>query len=701
MWSEARSLARVNHPQVCQVFDVLESGDQIFLVLELLKGQALSERLAGGALSAAEAAKICMQILDALSALHAAAIVHRDLKPSNAFLTTHGVKLLDFGIAGNLAADGTGSGGEKTVTSCTAAGVLMGTPQYMAPEQARGEVVGPAADIFAAGCVFYEMLSGKRPFEGESSVEILYSVMHHEAPPLVGSAEIEALDRLIRRAMAKRAEERFASAAEMREAIAAISFESQGAPASQTKAIARLIVLPLRVLKADSETDFLAYSLPDAISGALSGIDSLIVRSSLVASRFTDISDLKKIASEADVDVILAGSILRAGTQIRVTYQLVDAASGSMIWSDTANSTVEDLFKIQDDLSQRIVESLVLPLSDRERRNLHSEIPASAKAYEFYLRANQAAMTRSVENMRVARELYEQCLKRAPDYAPAWARLGRTIRFLDKFGHATDASPGKADDAFRRAFALNPDLAVAHNFYTLVECDTGRAPEAMVRLLKRFQHRPSDPDLFSGLVQAFRYCDKLDASLAAHERALRFDASIKTSVPHTHFMLGDYRRVVEIFEREFSFYLDCAALAALGENKEALRRLRKREAERAVVGAVKGIARSLQAYLEGDIEASLKIIAAAEDEVRGKEPESYYYLARHLAKMNQIESAIRMLHYVLDGGFLFGSSLERDPWFESLRRSSGFAELLQRAQKQGYEAHEMFVAAGGEGFLGV
>jgi len=156
---------------------------------------------------------------------------------------------------------------------------------------------------------------------------------------------------------------------------------------------------------------------------------------------------------------------------------------------------------------------------------------------------------------------------------------------------------------------------------------------------------------------------------------------------------------VEIFEKEFSFYLDCAALAALGENEEALRRLRQREAERAVVGAIKGIVRSLRAYLEGNVEDSLKIIAASEEEVRGKEPESHYYLARHLAKMNQSESAIRMLHSVLDGGFLFGSSLERDPWFESLRGAHGYDELVQRALTHGAKAQEMFLAACGDEFL--
>jgi len=161
LWREARSLARVNHPHVCQVFDVLEEKRVLVLFLELLDGQSLADRLATGAIATADAIAIGREILLALEALHALDIVHRDLKPSNVFLTKHGSKLLDFGLARSI--QRTTTDGE-TITALTMPGLVVGTPQYMSPEQARGQPAGSASDIFAAGCVVYEMLTGKCAF---------------------------------------------------------------------------------------------------------------------------------------------------------------------------------------------------------------------------------------------------------------------------------------------------------------------------------------------------------------------------------------------------------------------------------------------------------------------------------------------------------------------------------------------------------
>jgi serine/threonine protein kinase len=203
LWREARSLARVNHPRVCQVFDVLEDGEVLVLVLELLDGQSLAHRLASGVVTTSEAVGIERQILEALQALHDLGIVHRDLKPSNVFLTRHGVKLLDFGLARFTdPAFAQETDQTRTETIATTPGLIVGTPQYMAPEQASGRIAGPPSDIFASGCILYEMLTGRKPFVGTSFVDVLYAVLHHEPPPLSGSPEIEALDQVIHRAMA-------------------------------------------------------------------------------------------------------------------------------------------------------------------------------------------------------------------------------------------------------------------------------------------------------------------------------------------------------------------------------------------------------------------------------------------------------------------------------------------------------------------
>jgi len=695
LWREARSLARVSHPGVCQVFEVLEGGNDLFLVLEFLDGQSLAERIAGGAIPTPEAVNIERQILAALQALHDLGIVHRDLKHSNVFLTRHGVKLLDFGLARSTLQEGPGESDPlQTATLLTASGMIMGTPHYMAPEQARGEIAGPSADIFAAGGILYELLSGKRPFDGVSSVDVLYAVLHHDPPPLTGSREIEALDQALRVAIAKRAEHRYSSAHKMLDALNDITISTSAIALVRPQTVTRLIVLPFRLLKKDEDTDFLAHSLPDAVSNSLSGIDSLIVRSSISAAAFSGAPDPKRIAAEAGVDAILTGSLLRAGDQIRVTCQLVEAPSGTVLWSETVNSSLQDLFRLQDELSQGIVESLMLPLSDRERRSFRRDVPASAKAYEYYLRANQLIANRTPENMNLARSLYLQCLEEDPQYAPAWARLGRVLRFLDKFAENVDLGFERANEAFAKAFALNPDLTIAHNLYTLIECDQGHAQQAMLRLLHRSRSRRNDPELFAGLVQACRYCDQLDASLAAHFRSRHLDPQAITSVAHTYFLLGEYQKSLDCYDTKAGFYLDCAALACLGETGTALAKLRDREKTGAIPGPLRAIMQSLRAYLEGNFQECLHAIEAG-DLLTQRDLESQFYVGRQLARIGQVEKAINLLHRVIDDGFLCSSSLTRDPWFSPLHSSPAFAELLHHAEACRSQAHAAFLEAGG------
>src|SRR5262249_28281990 len=300
----------------------------------------------------------------------------------------------------------------------------------------------------------------------------------------------------------------------------------------------RLIVLPFRMLRPDPETEFLAFSLPDALTGSLGGLRSLVVRSSMAAARFAgDGAEPRAIGAEADVDGIGTGTLLRAGGEVRVSTQLTDAASGTLLWSHAAQAPVGDVFGVQDDLTRRIVESLPLSLTQGEQQRLQRDVPASARAYDYFLRGNQ--LSHDPKQWSLARELYAQCVAEDPGYAPAWARLGRLHHVMGKYlPTGTQESLGEAESAFRRALALNPELTLAHKLYAQLEVDLGRAHDAMVRLVERAQEAV-DPELFAGLVSACRYCGLLDASAAAHARALELEPKIATSVAHTWFLQGD------------------------------------------------------------------------------------------------------------------------------------------------------------------
>src|SRR5205823_319673 len=209
-WREARLAARINHPYICQIYEVGEADQQLFMAMERLDGESLSARLDRGAVPLAEAVRIGLEVLGALDALHACGIVHRDLKPSNIFLTRHGVKLLDFGLARPFV-DEVG----ETSRPLTQPGLIVGTPKYMAPEQLQGSAIDTRTDLFATGAILYEMLAGYAPFEASSLAATANKILYTDPPVIGGSPAIATADRVIHRALAKTPAQRYASASAM------------------------------------------------------------------------------------------------------------------------------------------------------------------------------------------------------------------------------------------------------------------------------------------------------------------------------------------------------------------------------------------------------------------------------------------------------------------------------------------------------
>ncbi len=695
---EARAAASVSHPNICPIFEIGEEAGELFIVMELLEGEPLSARLARGPLPVAEAVPLALAMLSALAALHARRIVHRDLKPSNLFLTPHGLKLLDFGIART-------SNSDLSVkqTALTHEGLLLGTPRYMSPEQARCEPIDGRSDLFAAGVLIYEMVVGRAPFVGNNVIEILHAVIHDQPKALVGSAAIAAIDRVLNRAMAKRPWDRYDSADAMAADLRAAAALADSGDPPRVRAMTRLIVLPFRMIRPDADTDFLAFSLPDALTSSLSSLESIVVRSSLAAARFAaDAPDLRRIAQEADVDLVLSGSLLRAGDQLRVMAQVVDATAGTLIWSHTTQSRLGDVFQLQDTLAKHIVDSLALPLTEREHRRLKHDTPSSARSYEFYLRANQiSSRGRAWTDPRqwaLARDMYLQCVDEDPEFAPAWAELGRVYRVTTMFGAAPGAEGiQRAEAACKRALDLNPDLQSAHNLYAQLKMDVGRSRDAMIRLLERAHHRGSDPQLFVGLCQTCRYCGLLDASIAAYERAHRLDPTLATSVIHTYFVLGDYERVVEQAERvQLSYgYTGILSLARIGRVADAVAAATKMEE---LPPRFRAMITAAQCLVEGKLKESGAALEAAVPGLR--DPEPMFYFARHFAELGETEQALEMLKRACDGGYCYYPALDRDRWLESISRSPAFAPLLARLREGHAEMVAAFRESGGPAVLG-
>jgi TolB-like protein/Tfp pilus assembly protein PilF len=455
--------------------------------------------------------------------------------------------------------------------------------------------------------------------------------------------------------------------------------------------VTRLMVLPFRLLKPDAEIDFLTFSLADAITNSLSPLESLVVRSTLTAARFaSNAPDLQTIADQAKVDVLLSGTLLRAGEALRVSAQLIEAPSGTVLWSHSAQLALGDIFQLQDTLARQIVESLALPLSGRERRALGRDVPSNAAAYEFYLRANP--LSHESGSWEIARDLYLQCLRIDPQYAPAWARLGRVYHVIGKY-RGTSEDYARSEAALNRALELNPDLSMADRFYAQLEIsDLSRAREAMVRLVRRASLRGSDPELFAALVPACRYCGLLQHSLAAYERAARLDPNIRTSVEHTFFMLGDYLRAATEAERtwspgsSWSLSLECAGHPDANRVTEIERQRYANTPFRDCFGPDRA---ALRAGVD-------RLIASG-----FRDPEGLFYQTIRLAHGGDLDRAVEILADAVNRGFYPYETFTRHHWLDPLRRRDDFDAILGIAEHRHLEARADFVKAGGETLLGM
>src|SRR5688572_18038036 len=451
----------------------------------------------------------------------------------------------------------------------------------------------------------------------------------------------------------------------------------------------------------DPETDFLAFSLPDAIATSLSGIGALIVRSSTTAARFHAAApDLKALAAEADVDRVVIGTLLRAGEQLRAVAQLVEAPGGTLLTSHTVQSSLGDLFRLQDDIARRVVEALSLPLGGGDATPT-PPAPHDARAYELYLRANELA--RTYDGLKAARDLYQLCLERDPSFAPAWAQLGRCHRVIGKYIEDSPDSEARAEEAFRRALQLNPRLSVAHKFYAHLEADMGRAQPALVRLLGEASRHGNDPELFAGLVHVCRYCGLNEQAIMAHDEARRLDPNIPTSLEQTILMTGDIERLLAV-----------AHPVVAGAGDEGIRVIglglagRRDEAREALVAMRRApnipLFRTwtdyLMAWLERRTADMLAGLSALGSYRIMDDPEAIFQEGWLLCDAGEHEQGLVRLRRAVAKGYFVAPTLSGSRQFDALRSDPAFQDLLGQAEAGRQRALAAFREAGGERLLG-
>ena len=486
---------------------------------------------------------------------------------------------------------------------------------------------------------------------------------------------------------------------QMSEGTTVLKTKRSATPVGAARPITRLMVLPFRMLRADPDVEFLAFSVPDAVAGALSVLDSVVVRSPTGAARYAEeILDLKRIAEEAQAEAVLTGTILRAGNGLRVTCQLLEVPTGTVLWWHEPQVSMSDLFELQDKLVRGIVESLSLSLSAREHGRLNRDVPNTAQAYEFYLRGNELSRRglAGFGDLTVARDLYLRCVGADPRYAPAWAQLGRCYRLIGKGMENGRENLLLAESAFQRALELNADLPLAHSQYAFLEAELGRATDAVARLLRCARTGSVSPELFVALVLCCRFCGLLEASVSAHKCARKLDPQVATSVSHTHYQLGDYESALRDVGVG-AWAVVGMTLGTMGRTADGLAAFRNVE-ESGVPEPMRAFLGAWRAMLEGKRQESLD---AAEQCIQHYlDPEGVFYMGLIMAHLGESDRALTVLRECMDRGFTSVAVLQNNPWFDSLRSTTQFRELLKLGKAHSVEAQEVYRAANGPQVLG-
>ncbi len=460
---EIKLAARLNHPHILPLFDSGAADDFLYYVMPYVEGESLRERLdRQSQLPVDEALHIARTMASGLDYAHRQGIVHRDVKPENVMLHEGEAMIMDFGIAKAVSV-----AGSETLTQT---GMMVGTPAYVSPEQASGEaVIDGRSDQYSLACVLYEMLAGERPFTGPTAQAVLAKRFAGSVRPVtqIRPSVPPAVEKALSRAMSTETSGRYASLALFAQALASGSLttptDTQTMPQPVVSAAKSVAVLPFENMSNDAENEYFTDGIAEEIITALTKIQSLRVASRVSAFAFKGRKDdIEEIGRKLKVSTVLGGSMRKMGNRIRITAQLVNVADGYQLWSERYDRELEDVFAIQDDISQAIVKALRVILSEDEKKAIEKVRSVNVEAYDFYLRGRQYFHQWRRKSMEYARQMFNRAIEIDPEYARAHAGIADACSLLYTYWDAREFNLRQADTASSRALELDPELAEAH-----------------------------------------------------------------------------------------------------------------------------------------------------------------------------------------------------------------------------------------------
>jgi len=602
---EARLASSLDHPNICTIYDFDNVDGVHFIAMQHVEGKNVRQLVAGRPLDLKTAVLIGLQVADALAAAHKRGIIHRDIKSGNVMVTPSGqVKVLDFGLAKLLDETEAAETGIHR-TELTEVGVPYGTATYAAPEQARGDRVDKRADVFSMGVLLYEMLTGTWPFRGKTTIDVRHAVLHDPPRPI---AELRTspipprLQTIVDRALEKEPKDRFQNMEDLRNELHQVLQELEGGtgdfqgrlheppkhlpganPVSRAmrwlKSITRtespqmttsprrtidetpqttvadrekksLAILPFRNLSNDPSKSFYEFSLADAVITELARIRSLVVRPSSVIAKYQgQLIDPREIGKELNVGAVLTAGFIHAGDTFRVTAQLLDVASGDILWSDRIDTAAADIIALQDTIAQRIVEGLRLELSPSEQVGTGKASTKNPAAYEQYLRgrdlfARFIFRSLSEEDCAEAIQHFERAIELDPNFALAHDGLGACYvnRVFKGFGGAEDYE--RAEEAFRKALEIDGNIFEARMLMVFIYLWRGEKQKAREEVNRTRREAPNEAVVYFVKGMLHRLDGEYRRALRSYDRLVRLD-------PAAHVVASYSRALVYMYMGRF------------------------------------------------------------------------------------------------------------------------------------------------------
>ncbi|MGI8469918.1 MAG: protein kinase domain-containing protein [Pyrinomonadaceae bacterium] len=709
---EAKAASALNHPNILVIHEIGECENTHFIVSEYVEGVTLREIIQKSPMKISEVLDISIQTANALTVAHTARIVHRDIKPENIMVRSDGyVKILDFGLAKLVAQKAIGLEESTIQQNETAQGMIMGTVNYMSPEQAKGERIDERTDIFSLGAVIYEMVAGRTPFAANSMSETFANLINAEPSPLDSFApQVPAeLQRIISQTLRKDKSARYQSVKDLLADLKSLekrleisaSFEDRedSADKEQTQILNQasaevnlpqnsIAVLPFDNMSADAENEYFCDGLAEELLSALSKLKNLKVAARTSAFSFKGKNlEISEIGRKLNVQKIVEGSVRKIGNRLRISVELINVADGYQLWSERYTLEMKDIFEVQDEITLSVVDALKVKLQSGDKAELLNRYAENVEAYEYLLKGNYNLVKRNLVDspeLNIAIEMYKKAVEIDPNYALAHARLGYCYVWKAVYNDAENPQWIKlAESQLEIAESINPELPQIYEARSQIFWSKYRDFDISAAVRGIMYLRQSYPRAGAYEMGVFAFHSGIEnVTIRELKLAKELDPSddmLKFTIVDAYSLFGIYDEAIEI-GKPYGANANGYIRALLGANRIA-------EAEAALTEALANAPNNPRRLGEKVLLLARQGKFAEVDElipqIRKKITVSQAYhhatydFACACALNSKAAESVKWLRETYDTGMPIYTVFERDPNLDSIRQTPEFIEFIR------------------------